>query len=306
MYSYQDKKLFLQTLHPAAVLAHTGVMFFLSLTCSHPVFLLLLYIILLLEVKLVDGLPAYKNCVLFSIIMLVMIILINPLFGRLGSTVLWSGPVLPVTGRIVFTLEAVLYGINMGMRLLVVITVFFLYNRMMNPDRAFSFLARYAPGSVMLITLATRLVPYLAVQFKNIKEVQQTRGVEFDCPGITGKIKSYYPLLKVLLLSSLENAFNIAEAIQSRGYGSGPRSYYTREKFRPRDVIVLAASGGALLGGMVLMAGGGAEFQFYPQLGPLFAAPGQPVVMIMIGVFLMLPAFLNWGWQYWPYLKWRI
>jgi len=265
-----------------------------------------LYLVLLLLVGLADGFSAYKKYFWLMAIMLLMILLVNPLFNKLGSTVLLTGPALPVLGRFTLTLEALLYGLNMGVRLMVVMTVFFLYNHLMNPDRAFSFMARFAPGSVMLITLTTRLIPYLAVQFRNIKEVQQTRGVKFNQPGPAGKIKSYYPLLKVLLLSSLENAFNVAEAIQSRAYGSGPRSYYTREKIQPRDIIVLAASLSAFVGGVVLLAKGMAGYQFYPQLGTPFIKAEQLTIMALISLFLALPAFLNWGWKYWPYLKWKI
>jgi len=306
MYCYRDQKLFLQTLHPAALITYLSVVMFLALACTHPVLLLALYFILLIKIKLLNGFAEYKKYIMFFSIMMLLIILINPLFNKLGNTVLWNGPVIPVVGRVTFTLEALLYGIDMGVRLLVIITVFFLYNRAMNPDRAFSFFSRLAPGSVMLVTLTTRMISYLAVQLKNIKEVQQARGVKFDHRGLKGKIISYYPLIKVLLMSSLENAFNIAEAIQSRAYGSGHRSYYTREKIRPRDIIVLLASGAASLAGVMLMVKKWAKFEFYPGLGVLFAMPEQIIVMAFLIIFLALPLLLNWGWVHWPYLKWKI
>lgn len=306
MYFYQDPKLFLQTLHPAALITYFSVVMFLTLACNHPVLLLAFYLILLIKVKLLAGFSEYKKYILFFTIMVLLIILINPLFNKLGNTVLWSGPAIPVVGCVTFTLEALLYGIDMGFRLIVIITTFFLYNRAMNPDRAFSFFARLAPGSVMLMTLTTRMIPYLVLQLKNIKEVQQTRGVKFDHRNLKEKIASYYPLIKVLLMSSLENAFNIAEAIQSRAYGSGRRSYYTREKIKLRDIIVLLASGAAALTGVVLMVKQWACFEFYPGLGALWGMPEQMIVMVFLIVFLSLPLLLNWGWVYWPYLKWRI
>lgn len=194
----------------------------------------------------------------------------------------------------------------MGLRLLVVITVFFLYNQVVNPDRAFALVARLAPGTALLVVLTTRLIPHLASQLKNIKEVQQTRGVRFDQPGLIKRIRSYYPLLKVLMTTALENAMHLAEAIQSRAYGSGPRSNYAGDRMQVRDVIVLFACMGALALGGSLLALGWAEYRFYPQLGLLFTAPGQLTAMAGLVILALLPALLNWGWNRWPYLRWRI
>lgn len=306
MFSYRDKKLFLQSFHPLTVIIYSGVLVFLALACDHPVLLLALYAVLLMNIKLVDAGSAYKAFAPFFIIMMAMIILINPLFSRLGSTVLFSLPDLPVMGRISFTLEALLYGVNMGLRLLVVVTTFFLYNQAINPDRAFALFARLAPGTAMLVALTTRLIPHLANQLKSIKEVQQTRGVAFDQPGLIKRISSYYPLLKVIMLTSLENAMNIAEAIQSRAYGSGPRSYYSGERVQVRDMLVLSASISALVLGVTLLALGWAEYRFYPQLGLLFTTPQQVLVLTCLVIAAALPALLNWGWKYWPYLKWKL
>ncbi|KJS10330.1 MAG: hypothetical protein VR67_18665 [Peptococcaceae bacterium BRH_c8a] len=306
MYSYRDKKLFLQSFHPLTVIAYAGVLVFLALACNHPLLLLALYAVLLVNIKLVDALEAYKTFAPFLLIMMAMIILINPLFSRLGSTILFSLPDLPVLGQIAFTLEALLYGVNMGLRLLVVVTTFFLYNQAINPDRAFALFARLAPRTAMLVALTTRLIPHLANQLKSIKEVQQTRGVAFDQPGLIKKISSYYPLLKVIMLSALENALNIAEAIHSRGYGSGPRSYYGGARMQVRDLLVLAASIAALVLGVTLLALGWAQYRFYPQLDLLFAAPQQVLGLTGLVIAAALPALLNWGWKNWPYLKWRL
>ncbi len=306
MYSYRDRKLFLQSFHPLTIIVYTGVLVFLALACNHPVLLFALYAVLFVNIKIAGALSAYKTFFPFFVIMILMIILINPLFSRLGSTVLFSLPELPVIGCVSFTLEALLYGIDMGLRLLVVVTTFFLYNQTVNPDRAFALFARLAPGTAMLVALTTRLIPHLAVRLRDIKEVQQTRGVDFDRPGLINKISSYYPLLKVILLTSLESALNIAEAIQSKAYGCGPRSYYNGEKVQLRDIIVLSVSLAALAPGVTLLALGWAQYRFYPQLGLLFAAPQQVFLLICLVIAALLPALLNLVWNYWPYLKWKL
>ncbi|MEG6616820.1 energy-coupling factor transporter transmembrane component T [Peptococcaceae bacterium 1198_IL3148] len=302
----QNNHLFLQTLHPAAVLAYTGSIFLLALMLNHPLYFALLLFILWWQVQLLDGWAAYKVVLLFSLTMFVMVALINLLFNKSGSTVFFDGPTIPIVGHIAFTVEAAVYSILMSMRLLLIMTVFYLYNRMVNPDRAFAFFARFAPRSAMLISLSTRLIPYLAGQLKHIKEVQQTRGVVFKNNGIVAKVKSHYPLLKVLLLSALDNAFNLAEAIHSRGYGCGSRTCYNSEKYLPRDVLVLVTSVACLLAGMLLLVKGWAELQIYPVIGLLIVAPEQVFLMAIISLLLLTPSLLNWGWQHWPYLKWRI
>jgi energy-coupling factor transport system permease protein len=56
--------------------------------------------------------------------------------------------------------------------------------------------------------------------------------------GIISQIKNLFPLLVPLIICSIKRAFNVAEALESRAFGSNKeRSYYYTIKFSKKDWI---------------------------------------------------------------------
>ena len=90
-------------------------------------------------------------------------------------------------------------------------------------------------------SLAFRFVPTIAREAQNIMDAQQSRGYELQQKGIISQIKNLFPLLVPLIISSIKRAFNVAEALESRAFGSdNERSYYFSIKFRLRDWIFIS------------------------------------------------------------------
>ena len=56
--------------------------------------------------------------------------------------------------------------------------------------------------------------------------------------GLINQIKNLFPLLIPLIICSIKRAFNVAEALESRGFGSRKeRSYYYTIKYSIKDWI---------------------------------------------------------------------
>jgi energy-coupling factor transport system permease protein len=81
-------------------------------------------------------------------------------------------------------------------------------------------------------------------QLENIREVQVMRGVNFNAGSLKERLPKYAGLINILLLSSLEDSLEIAEAMQARAFGSGGATCYQRDAWRHRDSLCL---GGSLL-----------------------------------------------------------
>jgi energy-coupling factor transport system permease protein len=304
MYPYQEGETLLKKLHPAVAVAYIAAIILLSLLFSHPLYLLAL-ILSLGAVFVSSGLTKeWLSYLRFSLPLMVLIVLINFLFVRAGTTVLLKGPFVPVIGQIRLTLEALCYGVGMGVRLLVVISSFCLFTPGVHPDRVLRLLGRRWGKTMLALSISLRMFPLMAADYRRIKEVQSCRGVSFEAGSLWSRIKKHLPLMSVMLLSSLERAFQLAEALQARGYGMGKRTEYTKELWRPGDFLVLTSLILGTLGGVLLTLAGETAYRYYPRLQPIrvmdITAAG------VLSLMLASPAVLDWGWKKWPLLRSRI
>ncbi|MDD3654517.1 MAG: energy-coupling factor transporter transmembrane component T [Desulfotomaculaceae bacterium] len=303
---YQEKGLFLQSLHPVASLTLIAAFFLLSLSFSHPYYLLGLLLVILLSLWAAGGLAAWEGYLKAVLWLILLIVLINALVNRSGSTILWNGPELPLFGRLPVTMEAISYGATMGVRLLNMVSAFCLFNLIVHPDRFFSLFSTVARKSVLVVTLATRLFPLLLATLERIREAQQLRGVDFSQGTLRERVMKNAAIFNTLLLSALEDSLQMAEAMQARAFGSGSRSRYRRDIFRPRDAICLAGIGLSLLVSVYSLARGMGTYTYFPELGSLQGSKISLIALAVVLLGLSVPALLNWGCKYWPYLKWKI
>lgn len=303
---YKEKGLFLQSLHPLAALAYLGTLLVLALAFSNPLYLAGLLLVVALAIWAADGLEAWESYLIFSLAMMVLVMIINPLVMHAGKTIIWHGPRIPVFGRLTVSLEAICYGAAMSVRLLDVISVFCLYNLIVHPDKTLNLFSRFAGKSALIISLATRMFPVMVRDLESIRKVQQIRGVDFNKGTVKEKVKKSTSLINILLLSSLEDSLEIAESMQARAFGSGPRSCYTRNVWQPRDALCLSGSVCALgLGIWGLLHGFGA-YTYYPLMGYLINGKGTVVVLLIVLFSLSIPVMLSWGWRHCHYLKSKI
>jgi len=303
---YQEKGLFLQSLHPAASITFIAVLLVQAVIFYHPFYLIGILMVALLALWAADGLTAWEGYMKVALWMVVLVMAINPLVNHNGNTVLWQGPCLPLFGRLTITMEAVSYGAAMGVRLLDIVSVFCLFNLIVHPDRFFSLFSTFARKSALVVSLATRLLPVMFAAMQNIREAQQLRGVDFSKGTLRERAVKNASLFNILLVSSLEDSLQVAEAMHARAFGSGPRSRYRRDVFRPRDGICLAGSIFSLGVSVYSLARGLGTYTFFPELSSLFnGSLSLPALAAVLGG-LSLPALLSWGCNHCHYLKLKI
>jgi energy-coupling factor transport system permease protein len=227
----------------------------------------------------------------FSLMLIFLIILVNALFVHAGATILIQGPRIPIIGTIRITLEALCYGVGMGLRLLVMMGAFCLLTYAVHPDRVLKALGGGRSKTMLTLSISLRLF-------------QRCRGVNFQARDPRVRIRKYVPVLNTVLLSSLERSFQLAESLQSRGYGSTRRTCYREVLRRPRDYMVIMM---ILLGlgyALILILSGSTGYSYYPRLQPVKGA--EITMAVGLGLFFMFPALLNWGWERCRFLKSKI
>ena len=112
------------------------------------------------------------------------------------------------------------------------------------------------------------------------------------------RLRAHYPLLKVLLLSSLEDSWQTAEALYARAFGVGKRSCFSTESWHLGDTIVAL---GALVVGLVYGASllhRNGVMKFYPVLDCTMGLTDAWMLATLALGGMMLP-LLDIGWRRW-------
>ena len=292
---------FWSLLHPVVFFVYLVLVVASAVMSSHPILLSVLLAAVLASLVAVGGWKSWLGSVKIFLWMIAILMVVNTLVNQSGATVLITGP-----WSVRVTLENVIYSLVMGMRLLVIYSVFVLFNRAMDQDRMISFFARFFPRSAIMVAMATRTIPVLARRLQRTYQIQRLRGVKMNTGGRWDRLKNHLPLMKVIVLSSLEDSFNMGESIQARAYGSGPRTSYRRESPQGKDYIVFAAMSMALCLIVYIFIQGWGVMQFFPYLTIEGIVANQLVSFFSLALLFSFPAFLAWGWNKWDYLRWKI
>ena len=130
------------------------------------------------------------------------------------------------------------FAISMIIRISIMITAFSIFFLTVHPnDLALSLISmkiRYE--FAFSFSLAFRFVPTIANEAQNIIDAQQSRGYEVKQSGLINQIKNLFPLMIPLIVCSIRRAFNVAEALESRAFGSNKnRTYYYSIKYSFKD-----------------------------------------------------------------------
>ncbi len=105
----------------------------------------------------------------------------------------------------------------------------------------------------LVMNMALSLIPVLTGETERIMNAQKARGADFETGSIFHRIKAIVPILIPLLVSSIDRAEELGNAMDSRCYrGDIKRTKYKKLRFGWRDLIGFLL-GAALVTGVVLL-----------------------------------------------------
>ncbi len=160
-----------------------------------------------------------------------LVVVLTPFVEVIGSHPLWTGPTIPVVGRLDVTSEELANGLFQGLRLAAVGLAFAVYALRIDHDRLLAG-AGWARRSTVAVALATRLLPVLERDARDQRLALRGRHVEL------GAVRQLSPLLA----GSLERGLNVAEAMEARGYGRPGRTRAPQPPWTGIDALALACS----------------------------------------------------------------
>ena len=209
---------------------------------------------------------------------------VNLLISHSGAHILFRlPPALPVVGGPV-TLEAAVYGVQAGLGIvaacLCVAPLAVVIESRELPD-ALPHALRRSAGA---IAGALELLPRLHRNALAIAEAQRMRGWQ------PRGARSWVEVVVPVVVGAVEDSVERAEAMEARGYGSGPTTSWTVRRWRVGDVAVLIAAVAALGVGLTEMLRGAVP-DWYPL--PSLAPPPVDGPLVAACLLLAMP-LLTW------------
>ncbi len=204
-----------------------------------------------------------------AVIVALPIVAINVLASRGGLTVFARLGDLGPFGQGNLTVEALVYGAVIALKVTLLMLITTLASLTVDPDEMLRGFRRLSFRSALTASLATRMIPVLGADARRLAEAQRTRPLD-PSRGARGRIA----LLSAILSGSLERAMEVAATLEVRGFAVAPagrrRSPRPRMRLsRPwsRHDLAFALSALAVLavalGGRLSAA---ASFEAYPLL----------------------------------------
>lgn len=266
-----------------ATRAGVGALWALALTAAalvlyHPLALLVLLVAVLGAAAGAGVGHELRRALRTALIIAVPIVLVNVLASRQGLTVFARLGELGPFGQGDLTVEAVIYGGVVALKVTIVILIATLASLAVDPDELLRIFRRLSFRSALTASLAIRMIPLLAADAQRLAEAQRTRP-QGTLHGARGRLA----LLGAVLGGSLDRAVDVAATLEVRGFATGRRA--TRA-WRPwsRHDIAFAASAAAILG--LALAGrlaGAATFEAYP----LVHMPTSVGTLVLCGALML-------------------
>lgn len=260
-----------------------------ALATRHPVLLCALAVTVVGAARVAGTGMELRRAARLAVPLALLVAAVNPLVSRQGLTVFAQLGEVPPFGQIDLTVEALVYGLVDGARVLLVVLACALFSAAVDPDELLRLLRRVSFRSALTAVLALRLVPVLARDARRLEEARRCR----PDGGGTGPA-ARLAVLCALTSGALDRAIDVAATLEVRGYGApavararGAGASALREPWSRHDLGFAAASAG-LLGVAALCAGGVAGFDAYPTLR-LDTGPEVLVLAVLVLVAGLAP-----------------
>jgi len=96
------------------------------------------------------------------------------------------------------------------------------------------------PYIAFSFVMALRFIPVLAEDAQNIIAAQQSRGLELSKGNFFTRIRRMIPILVPLVILAIRRAQQLAEALESRAFGSERRSSYYEYRISGHDILAVS------------------------------------------------------------------
>jgi energy-coupling factor transport system permease protein len=125
-------------------------------------------------------------------------------------------------GTAQYGMSSLEYASSMSLRFLVLVESFSIFFLTTSPDHLSLALEQsHVPYEfTFAFTTAVRFVPVLAEEAQTIMDAQKARGLELERGNFMKRVRNYIPILIPLIVSAIRRSLELAETMESRGWGA--------------------------------------------------------------------------------------
>lgn len=249
------------TYHPVVNFVYFVFVLAFSMFLLHPVCLGISFGVSIFYFAVLQGKKRLLRNVCLWLPMILAAALINPAFNHQGITILTYLP----SGN-PLTMESMVYGVVVGVMLVLVMCWFSCFNQVMTSDKFIYLFGKITPSLSLILSMVLRFVPKFLEQMAVVANGQKCLGRDVSSGGILTRAKRGITILSSMVTWSLEEAIETADSMKSRGYGLEGRSAFSIYTWESRDTKAFLWI--VLLGCTMLLgcAVGGVYFRYFPSI----------------------------------------
>jgi energy-coupling factor transport system permease protein len=197
------------------------------------------------------------------LIVAIPIVLVNVLVYHEGLTVFARLGDLGPFGQGDLTLEALVYGAVIALKVGLLMLITTLASLTIDPDELLAVFRRHSFRSALTASLATRMIGVLAADSQRLAEAQRTRP-----DGGAGGARARVRLLSAIVGSSLDRSMDVAATLELRGFAAGGRGSgrARRRPFSRHDRAFAISAASVLVLALLGRLAGFAPFDAYPSV----------------------------------------
>ncbi|HXA53425.1 MAG TPA: energy-coupling factor transporter transmembrane component T [Solirubrobacteraceae bacterium] len=205
------------------------------------------------------------------------IVAINVLVSREGLTVFARLGDLGPFGQGDLTVEALVYGAVIALKITVLVLITALCSLCIDPDALLRICRRLSFRAALTASLAVRMIPLLAADTQRIADAQRTRHGGLPEGRTAAGARARVALIGAVLAGSLDRAMDVAATLELRGFATAPRAPRLQRPWSRHDLAFAASAAAIVAFALLARLGGAAAFSAYP----LVHAPLTPVLLVL-------------------------
>jgi energy-coupling factor transport system permease protein len=278
-----------------ATRAGVGALWALALSAAalllyHPFALAVLVFAVLLAGAAAGLGPALLRSMRTASIVALPIVLINVLVDRDGLTVFARLGDLGPFGQGDLTVEALVYGAVIALKITALILITTLASLAVDPDALLRICRRLSFRSALTASLALRMFPLLAADTARLAEAQRTRPPR---PAVgrarPARLRAHATVIAAVLAGSLDRAMDVAATLEVRGFAAAPRAPRLHRPWSRHDLAFAASACAILALALLARLGDLASFTAYPLVQATPLGPGLLALCAALLLVALLP-----------------
>lgn len=274
------------TYHPVGLFLYFISVILITMFSTNPVMLSIALIFGMLFILVITDLKKFLKGLAVEIPFILVITVTNPLFSHNGVTVLFFLNGNPVT------LEAILYGMDIGVMIFAVIYWCKAYNAIIDDEKFIYIFGKTIPKLSLVMSMALKYVPMLKRQYMVMNDARKCMGCCNE-DTLLDRVKNKLTVFSMLVTWSFETSLDTAVSMKVKGYGLKGRTHFHNFRFGYRDAILIIIT--VIMDVVVLwgMTTGVTDFKFYPEILKNKVTVSVMTVYVSFAILMSIPAFIE-------------